>query len=167
MQTLVPIGVAGTFATVLNSLLSADRKATLVYWRIKNALPGHRAFSSYARLDPRINPQRLLKAFRGDFPTDPAEQNAAWYKLYRPLRDDVIVRSAHKVFLLLRDYTALSVFFLIIFGPWSLIKLDSKIAALGYIGLLVVQYLIVRLAASNAGIRMVTSVLALKTALAR
>lgn len=45
-QTLVPIGIAGVVVAVLNALPSADVKATLVFWRLKYALPGHREVGS-------------------------------------------------------------------------------------------------------------------------
>jgi hypothetical protein len=98
---------------------------------------------------------RLLKTFKGDLPSDPAAQNGAWYRLYKTVRDDVIVLCAHKVFLLLRDYTALSCFFLVVFGPWALIFMTDKWVAGGYVGSLVLQYALVRQGAANVGIRVV------------
>lgn len=166
-QTLLPIGAAGIIVAVLNALPSADLKATLVFWRWKHALPGHRAFSVHAAADSRINPSRINTMFKGSSPVDPKEQNAAWYKLYRTVRDDVAVSSSHKLYLLLRDYASISVIFLAVFTPWALIEMENRAAALGYGAILLAQYLVVRLAAANAGTRMVTNVLALKTAAAR
>lgn len=166
-QTLLPIGAAGIIVAVLNALPSADLKATLVFWRWKHALPGHRAFSVHAAADSRINPSRINTMFKGSSPVDPKEQNAAWYKLYRTVRDDVVVSSSHKLYLLLRDYASISVIFLAVFTPWALIEMENRAAALGYGAILLAQYLVVRLAAANAGTRMVTNVLALKTAAAR
>lgn len=165
--SLLPIGFAGLVATVLNTLPSAEMKASLVYWRGREALPGHRAFSRYAARDTRIDLERLRKVFKGTFPQEPAEQNAAWYKLYKPVRNDVMVLDANKVFLLLRDYASLSVLFIVIFGPAAFLLMDSKAIAAEYVAALVVQYLVVRMAAANAGVRLVTNVLALKTASAR
>jgi hypothetical protein len=105
--------------------------------------------------------------FKGTLPTEPAEQNAAWYKLYRPIRDDVVVASAHKLFLLLRDYTAMSVLFILACGPWAFIAISNKHVALEYLAILFGQYLVVQKAAANAGVRMVTNVLALKTSSSR
>lgn len=166
-ERLIPIGITGVVATVLNALPSPDLKATLVFWRLKHALPGHRAFSVYTQKDTRIDAPRLLKAFKGAFPSDPAEQNAAWYKLYKMLRDDLTVHDAHKTFLLLRDYTALSAFILIAFGTWAAVAITDKLGAAVYVGLLVGQFLLARQGAYNAGVRLVTNVLALKSAAAR
>lgn len=166
-QTMVPVGIAGVIATVLNALPSPDLKAALVYWHRRHALPGHRAFSVYASRDTRIDVPRLLKFFKGKFPSDPSDQNAAWYKLYRTVREDVTVASAHKAFLLLRDYTTLSASFLIVFGPWALVSVPNRDVALLFVAWLAAQYLIVRQAAYNAGIRLVTNVLAVKSATLR
>lgn len=165
--SLIPIGFAGLVATVLNTLPSAEAKATLVYWRWRDALPGHRAFSQHAAQDSRINLDRLRRTFKGAFPEAPAEQNAAWYKLYKSVRNDVMVLDANRVFLLLRDYASLSALFVVIFGLGGFVLMGSKLVAAEYVGALVLQYLIVRTAAANAGVRLVTNVLALKTASAR
>lgn len=78
-----------------------------------------------------------------------------------------MVSSSHKLYLLLRDYASISVIFLAVFTPWALIEMENRAAALGYGAILLAQYVVVRLAAANAGTRMVTNVLALKTAAAR
>jgi len=61
-ERVLPIGLAGIVATVLNALPSAELKAMLVFCRLKHALPGHRAFSVYAAKDARISPARLLES---------------------------------------------------------------------------------------------------------
>lgn len=71
------------------------------------------------------------------------------------------------MFLLLRDYASLSALFIAIFGPIAFLIMDSKVVAAEYVGALFLQYQIVHLAAANAGVRLVTNVLALKTASAR
>lgn len=167
IPNLLPIGLAGVAATVLNTLPSAELKAMIVYWRWKNALPGHRAFSKYVDRDSRIDRGRLLRTYKGAFPAEAAEQNAAWYKLYKGVRNDVMILDANRVFLLLRYYAALSFLSILIFGPAAFLLIETRIVAVQYVGVLVLQYMIVRVAAANAGIRLVTNVLALKTASAR
>lgn len=167
IPNLLPVGLAGVVATVLNTLPSAELKATIVYWRWNDALPGHRAFSKYVDRDSRIDRERLLKVCKGAFPTAADEQNAAWYKLYKAVRNDVVVRDANRVFLLLRDYAGLSLLFVFIFGLAAFILIEDRVVAIEYVGALFLQYLIVRTAAANAGVRLVTNVLALKTASGR
>jgi hypothetical protein len=163
-QTLIPVGIALVIATVLNGVLSADIKAQLVFLRRHDVLPGHRAFSEYAVSDPRIDPAALTKVIGSDFPVEPAQQNRTWYRLYRTVESDPAIRQVHRDFLLLRDYTGLSVLFVLFYGAVGLYSIPSLSVGLFYIGLLVLQYLVVRQAAANYGIRFVTTVLALKAA---
>ena len=158
------LGVAVLIATVLNGLLSADTKARLVFLRWRNVLPGHRAFSEYAASDPRVDPVVLRKTVGGAFPVDPVDQNRAWYKLFKTVEKKPAVDQVHRDFLLLRDYTALSVLFLIFYGAVGLYAISSlKVFGL-YLVLLILQYIVVRQAASNYGVRFVTTVLAQKAA---
>jgi hypothetical protein len=161
-QKLIPIGLALVVATVLNGVLSTDVKARLVFLRWRNVLPGHRAFSQYAISDPRIDPAALAKLIGSDFPVQPLEQNRMWYRLYRTIENDPAVREVHRDFLLLRDYAGLSVLFTVLYGAVGFFTIRSLSVGLLYFLLLIVQYLAVRQAAENYGVRFVTTVLALK-----
>ena len=159
-QNLVPTGLALVIATVLNGFLSADTKARLVFVRWHNALPGHRAFSKYALRDPRIDIAALEKLHGSALPVDPAEQNRAWYRLSKAMDTDAAVRHAHRDFLLLRDYTGLCAVFIMFYGAAALYAIPSIKIGLIYLLVLLAQYLVVRQAASNYGIRFVTTVIA-------
>lgn len=159
-QNLVPVGLAVLISTVLNGLLSADTKARLVFLRWHNALPGHRAFSEYANSDPRIDPVLLKRFLCSAFPIDPVDQNRAWYRLYKTVEKEPAVEQVHRDFLLLRDYTGLSVLFIVFNGVVGLFTISSlKVWGL-YLLVLAVQYIVVRWVASRYGVRMVTTVLA-------
>ena len=58
----------------------------------------------------------------------------------------------------------MSLLMLIGLGAAGLFSFPSKSTAIGYIGVLIIQYLLVRRAARNHGIGLVTTVLALKGA---
>ena len=163
-QKLIPLGFALVITTVLTGVLSADIKARLVFLRWRNVLPGHRAFSVYAITDPRIDPAALTKSIGSDLPVNPVDQNRTWYRLYRTIEGDPAVRQVHRDFLLLRDYAGLSALFIVFFGAGGLYAIHSVTVGLLYLVLLVLQYLVVRQAAANYGIRLVTTVLALKAA---
>jgi len=163
-QKLVPVGCAVVIATVLNGILNADAKARLVFLRWYDALPGHRAFSEYASADPRIDLAALTKMQGFVFPVDPRDQNRAWYRIYKTVENEPAVVQVHRDFLLLRDYTGLSALFIVFYGAAGLYAIPStKISAI-YLLLLILQYCVVRQAASHYGIRLVTTVLAQKTA---
>jgi hypothetical protein len=164
VQKLIPVGFALVIATVLNGVLSADVKARLVFLRWRNVLPGHRVFSEYATTDPRIDCRALSRLIGSSLPVDPLEQNRLWYRLYRTVESDPAVRQVHRDFLLLRDYTGLCTLFIVFYGAVGLYTIRSLTTWLLYLVLLVLQYIVVRQAASNYGIRFVTTVLALKAA---
>jgi hypothetical protein len=163
-QNLAPLGVALVITTVLSGLFSADTKARLVFLRWHHALPGHRAFSKYAPNDPRIDMSALEKVYGAELPIDPVKQNRAWYRIYKTIESDHAVRQVHRDFLLLRDYTGLSAVFIACYGAAGLYAIPSTRTALTYLTVLVVQYAMVRQAAANYGVRMVTTVLARHTA---
>jgi hypothetical protein len=77
-------------ALFLNDLLPSNTKASIVFWRFKDALPGHRAFSEHAEADPRIDMAALKKRI-GEFPQSPRDQNSCWYRLYQKHQSKVII----------------------------------------------------------------------------
>ena len=159
---LVPVGIAVVIATVLNGVLSPTAKARLVFLRWHDALPGCRAFSQYAQSDPRIDPAKLRAAIGQNFPTNGIDQNRMWYQLYRTVETESRIVTLHKDFLLTRDYASLSILFLVSYGSASLYAISSSRVAIIYIGGLALQYVITRQAAAHYGVRLVTTVLALK-----
>ncbi len=143
---------------LLTSLLSADTKAVLVFWRIHNTLPGHRAFSMYALADPRIDIEALRKIV-GAFPASPRDENTLWYRLYKKVEEEAPVTLAHRHFLLFRDLATLS-FLLALIAPTALHFLNSTMTATwSSFGLFATQYVAAAIAARNCGVRMVTNVL--------
>ena len=159
-RALLPAGVGVVFAGVVNGLVSPLTKARLVFWRWSNPLPGSFAFSRYAARDPRIDLEALRQAIKA-WPSDPREQNALWYRLYKSVENEPAVIDAHRSFLLTRDYTAIAFIVLLVAGPLGLFFLSAKFAAI-YVAVLLLQCLLARQAASNYGNRFVTTVLALK-----
>ena len=116
------------------------------------------------KVDPRIDLVALTKLHGSPLPQDPVEQNRLWYRFYKTLENNPAVLQVHRDFLLMRDYTGLAFLFLVFFGTASLYLISSLATAGTYILLLLVQYVVVRQAAANYGIRMVTTVLAQKAA---
>jgi hypothetical protein len=160
-RDLLPAGVGVILAGVVNGLLSSDTKARLVFCRWANPLPGSFAFSCYAQRDSRIDLAALEKRV-GPFPSEPREQNARWYKLYKSVSNEPAVIDAHRHFLLTRDYAGIAFLLLLTAGPLGIWQIPSTTTAATYMGLLLLQYLGARQAAQNYGVRFVTTVLALK-----
>ena len=70
-HSVVSVGIAVLIVTVLNGVLSPDTKARLVFLKWRYALPGHRAFSKYAKSDTRIDIQSLERMHGAALPVDP------------------------------------------------------------------------------------------------
>ncbi len=154
LTALLPIPVL-----VLSSLISADHKAILVFWRLSHPLPGARAFSVHAPADHRIDLAKLKKNV-GEFPVAERDQNSKWYGLYRQVDSDPSVVDSHKNYLLFRDIATMSLL-LVPTVPLVLYfsGIDSTrmlVSAAWFMG----QYLVTAFAAQTTGIRFVQNVLA-------
>ena len=157
-QGFLPL-LAVIFSIVLEGLLNNPIKEFLVFWRIKNRLPGHRAFSVIGPRDARVNMGKVKALFPDGLPTNPKLQNQEWFELYKKYGDERRVFYSHKAFLLTRDLTALTasviplsfIGHLIVGNQWSMIGYHL----LFLIGLLI----LISLPARNYGNRFVANVL--------
>jgi len=147
---------------LLTAILSSDVKATLVFWKVRHALPGHRAFSKYVLGDARINATALYERI-GEFPIEPRSQQTEWYRLYRQHRDDDAVLDANQRFLLFRDLATVSAL-LAIGVPIALKLFGLQVAMVPASAVFAAQYLLSAIAAQQAGIRLVRTVLAIESA---
>ncbi len=146
-------------AIVLEGLIHSKHKAVLVYWRIKNPLPGSIAFSDIATNDPRIDMESLRQLYPEGLPEDPRDQNSKWYKLYRQYMNIPIVYDAHRFFLLTRDLTALTAV-LIPFCIVAHLFWSTAVSAIAYHVLaLVMLVVIISISSQNYGKRFVANVL--------
>ena len=164
-ETAKQIGIRGALSSaapvlvlLLTNLFSADFKAALIYWRFRDVLPSHRAFSIHAEHDSRIDPA-ALKRHVGAWPDQPKAQSAFWYKLYKAVDTDVSVSTAHRHYLLFRDLAAMSVF--LVFVAPLVASLFVRALAAPSAMLFLVQYVAAAVSARHQGTRMVTTVLAL------
>ncbi|MGX1322122.1 hypothetical protein AB7M17_005575 [Bradyrhizobium sp. USDA 377] len=145
---------------LFTGLLSHEAKARLVFWRIANPQPGSEAFTKHAPADARIDMKALAKNV-GALPTEPSEQNAKWYKLYRLVGDDPAVSEAHKLFLMYRDMAVMSLF-LAPLAPAALWYAGAPAGSLWAAGgIFAVQYMVSAISARHSGTRFVCNVLAI------
>ena len=164
LSRMVPIGLGLVIATVANGVVSADLKARLVFLRWRDVLPGHRAFSVYGPADPRIDMAKIAKLLNDQVPTSPPDQNRAWYKMLKEVDADPPVRQAHRDFLFTRDYATLSTLMIVPFGAVAICTIDMARPLVFYLLFLVFQFVIVRHVASTYGKRLVTTVMAQRSA---
>lgn len=154
VTTVMPVLVL-----LIVNVLPHDVKSMLVYWMPRGVLPGCEAFTKYGPADGRIDMSALKKNV-GALPTEPAEQNSKWYKLFKLVPNEPEVAEAHKLFLMYRDMAAMSLL-LIALGPSSLYFASASSNALWLsAGLFAVQYLATAVSARWSGIRFVCNVLA-------
>jgi hypothetical protein len=150
-------------AILLSHIVPPAIKAGLVFWRLWDILPGCRAFSVFAKRDPRIDGEKLWMKLH-QFPTVAAEQNKVWYGMYRRRKDDAAVIEAHQRYLFLRDLASASILMLVgivasgAFGALPDLHVGRAAVFLG------AQYLASALAARERGNRLVTNVLAAESA---
>lgn len=155
LTALLPIPVL-----LLSSLISADIKAILVFWRITSPLPGSRAFTVHAPADHRIDLARLKKNV-GVFPVSERDQNAKWYGLYKKVDSAPSVVDSHKNYLLFRDIAALSLLLTLLVPVVTHFSGVDTARSLACGAWFLGQYTVAALAARTTGIRFVQNVLAL------
>lgn len=161
-ENLLPGAVVALVVGILNSQLSHESKARLVFWRWTHPLPGSYAFSRVAKQDTRIDTDALETAY-GPLPTEPAQQNRQWFKWYREYQNEVVISQVHREYLFARDWTGLAVLLALGLTPLAVWQMSGSRAWM-FAALLVLQYLLVRRSAKNHGERFVASVLANKSA---
>jgi hypothetical protein len=150
---------------LITGLLPHDVKASLVYWKLNDVLPGHEAFTKYGLSDARVD-MAALGARIGELPTIPKEQNRLWFKLYKAVENTPQVSEAHKMYLLYRDMAAIS-FLLLLFAPIGFYLSGFGLTTVSIMaGIFALQYLISAVAARHSGVRFVTNVMAIQSTMA-
>ena len=143
---------------VLSGLISAELKAILVFWRVKNALPGHRVFTKLAPCDARIDMNDLRRKL-GDIPRAAKEQNTCWFKLYKKHESAPTVENPHRSFLLARDLASIALIFSI-GGGFGLAFGGVKFTTVAlYVVVMLAQYFLLAVVARNHGNRLVCNVI--------
>jgi len=158
LDLLLPASVGLVIVSVVNGLVPAMYKNRLTFLRWNHPLPGCQA-RKVAIQDDRIDDKALQK--HKPIPTDPKEQNAYWYALYSKISDLPSVIQANRNFLLTRDYAAISFMMIFVLGLAAAWMIPDKPGIVTqYVSGLVIQCALVRWAARNYGIEVVSNVLA-------
>ncbi len=144
---------------ILTSVFSSNIKECISLWKLKNPLPGHRAFTEYAPKDTRID-NDVLKTRLGSIPTDETEQNKTWYKIYKGVSELYTIQDSHKYFLLFRELTSVAFLFLIV-TPFSFVFTSKPINhTILYTIIIAAHYIVLAICTQNTGKRLVCNVLA-------
>lgn len=147
------------FSIVLEGVLNNPIKEFLVFWRIQNRLPGHRAFTKIGPKDARVNMEKVKALFPESLPIDPKIQNNEWFALYKKYSDEQRVFYSHKAFILTRDLAALTVSVITLSFIGHIIT-GTKWTMIGYHMLVLLGMLIlISISSRNYGNRFVANVL--------
>jgi hypothetical protein len=161
-QSTATASLAALAVGVLDAQVSPITKARLVFLKWHNPLPGSRAFSEFARADPRVNLHKL-RAKYGPLPRTPSSQNRLWYSIFKSVEADLSVSGAHREYLLMRDYAFMALAILVIGSVAAAIEFASPLTISAYIAILVLQVAVTLRAANTNGKCLVATVLALKS----
>jgi hypothetical protein len=162
-RLIIPLASAGLYL-FLARLIPTEWKEVMVFWRVSERLPGHRAFTVLAKKDSRVSLSRL-RDLHGTLPRTGSKQNDLWYTIYNKYRDFEEVRDPHCSYLLYRELTYLNLavgLFLLV--PSFIAGLIPMKVALYVIGVVVLASVALALNARNAAKRMVQNALALESA---
>lgn len=163
LQHAAAAGVAAVVLLVFQDLAPPGLKATLVFWRVRDALPGHRAFSELSGRDPRVDPAALAALSPKD-PETGRQQNARWYRWLKEVEAEPPVSDAHRRYLALRDCAALLLLLALISPGLGVLEVQTWVSSLKLAGLCLAAYLVVMLSARHAAERLVVNVIACKVA---
>lgn len=156
---------AGLFVTsiltlLINGFYKSEYKYIIVFWKIKNNLPGCRVFTELATKDPRIDYNSLVRKY-DPLPKKPDEQNKLWYKILKRHPDDEAILQSHRDFLLFRDLTAITFSLMIIF---LLVFVTARIfhfnLGISYFIIFLLEYLLLVVITRNKAERFVLNVVA-------
>ncbi|MCT9561645.1 hypothetical protein Q5X39_03955 [Acinetobacter baumannii] len=147
---------------LLLNIIPAEIKHNIIFGRLKNSLPGHRAFSDYIYKDSRIDIDNLKKNL-GIFPSEPNEQNRIWYKIYQKHKNDEQIVESHVRFLFFRDCSILTIFILFGFIFLCIFFRANIFQWITSISFIIIQLTILIISARNNGIRFVQNVLCIES----
>lgn len=156
-------GIAGVLLLVLQDLIPRPVKEVLVFWRLRDRLPGCRAFSGVAKRDPRVDPTDLAVLLPVT-PMTPTEENALWYRWLKSVETDPAIADSHRRFLALRECAVLLFLLALVSPVLALVPEAGRQVSLHLAIGCAVAYLLVAVAARNAGVRLVSNVIARKVA---
>lgn len=144
---------------IINGIIPSQMKAILVFWKIKDPLPGSIAFTRLALNDPRINLD-VIKNKHSFLPTDPKEQNQLWYKLYKTHEEKITIKDSQRNYLFTRDLTAFIFLLIPICIVVNIIVGSSFNNILFLLIAMSFEYIILVISTRNYGYRFVCNVLA-------
>jgi hypothetical protein len=156
--------LGGLVLGAIGWIIPKSWKEALVFWHVGvRRLPSSEAFTKIAPADLRID-METLSARLGPLPTDFQKQSALWYAVYRKHLNEAAVTDANSAFLLYREMSALTPILLVaLLAAGVVAGASTGTIAVASLGVLI-EYLLLMVAARHAGARLVANVLAIEAA---
>lgn len=148
---------------ILLGMIPPNWRDRLIHLRWHNPLPGSRAFTIVGPTSAHVD-MTELEAKLGALPSDPVAQNHLFYRIYKPLRDDVSVCDPHRRYLAARDIGTITALLTVPLPILAASVNGNATRSAIYGACLLLAYILCAVAAKNYGWRMVQHVLALTAA---
>ena len=168
MGELLPLGGSGLvvaafalLALLLRDVLPRSWKECVVFWRMTDRLPAHRAFCQ--QRDSRVN-WAVIEQQGGVSNLSAREQNSLWYSWYRAFQQEPSVLQAHRSYLACRDLAAVVLISAPAVWTTAIVAETSLLATLSLSAAPLVAYGLAIVVARNKANDMMMHVLALKSA---
>lgn len=160
------LGLIVVASLLLLGMINPSWRDRLIHWRWRHPLPGCRAFTRVGPASSHVD-MDVLETKYGPLPSDEAEQNRLFYRIYRDHRDDVGVLDAHGRYLAVRDIGTITALVMLVL-PWlAWWASGNAVKSFAYGIALLVVYGLSAVASKNYSWRMVQHVLALASTEAR
>lgn len=157
------LGLIVIASLVLLGLVPPNWRDRLIHLRWHHPLPGSRAFTVVGPTSSHVD-MAALTAKLGVLPNDPGEQNRLFYRIYKPLRDDIGVCDPHRRYLAARDIGTITALLILPLPPLAFAVNHNLGRSGAYGACLLAAYVLCAVSAKNYGWRMVQHVLALTAA---
>lgn len=154
------LGVIVIASLILLGMIPPNWRDRLIHLRWHNPLPGARAFTVIGPTSAHVD-MTELEGKLGSLPSDPAAQNRLFYRIYKPLRDDISVCDPHRRYLAARDIGTITALLVVPLPILATLATDNALRSASYGACLLLVYILSAVSAKNYGARMVQHVLAL------
>jgi hypothetical protein len=162
-NSLAFVGI-GLAAMLVQDLIPKAAKEVLVFWRLHERLPGHRAFSEIAFQGSNID-RNEIPDFESLRDSESEKQQIEFYKMYRNVGNDSAVSHISQRYIAWRDTTVLLFLLSLITVPVVYTIDQSKIVHVGLTlsAVSLACAILTAIAAQNSAVALVIQVLSLRT----
>lgn len=101
LYSIMAIPLITIIALIIMNSVPSKFKEIIIFWKLKNALPGFRWQSKLVCKDSKLNIEILNKKYGKNL--SPQKQQDIWYVVYQRCKNDEAILESHKDYLFARD----------------------------------------------------------------